>query len=117
MINPNVKGSAVKRGVQAAGVRPDGRTGVANKSPMGPTNRKSEPALFSGGIEELVSFDGDGKTQLSKGRKKPFKSSQSLTEDFGTDSLAQKREKFRTQRPGGPMATKSSPNEVGGGLY
>jgi hypothetical protein len=102
MINPNVKGSAVKRGVQAAG--------VANKSPMGPTNRKSEPALFSGGVSEMVSSDANGNTVIGKGQKKPFKSSEDLTENFQDFAMQRKREKFRTQKPGGP-------NEVGGGLY
>jgi hypothetical protein len=79
-------------------------------NPMASANSKSTPALFSGGVSELVSFDADGNTKMGKAQKKPFQTSESLTEDINEYSLAKRREKFRTQKPGGP-------NELGGGLY
>ena len=64
MIKPNTRGSAVKKGLGAAG--------VANKSPMAPANSKSTPSLFNGGTEEIVSTDALGKPQLGKAKQKPF---------------------------------------------
>ena len=90
------------------------KPGVGRKpNPMASANSKSTPALFSGGVSELVSFDANGNTQMGKAQKKPFQSSESMTENFSDFALQKKREKFRTQKPGG----KGLPNELGGGLY
>ena len=71
--------------------------GSAKPNAMAPATSKSEPALFSGGMEELVSFDANGMTQLGKGKKKPFQSSESMTETF-SDFAKEKNAKKLKQK-------------------
>ena len=78
-------------------VKPGAGAMSTKPNAMAPATSKTMPQLFNGGTEEIVSTDALGKPQLGKAKRKPFQSSESLTENYN-DFVKEKNAKKNKQR-------------------